>query len=499
MSRTSHKDRFFSRDQLKVDLKKRSVHSALNKMITSGASIIITLASAMILARLLAPEVFGIFAMVYSFTEIARYLMEVGIGTAIVQKEEITHEEVSTLFWINCFIGLVLAVAVAAVSPAIAWFYDDDSLIKLCLALSLTFFFRGMLVEHRALLERQMHFGYLGIINIVSNFLSFAFAVVFAYIGFGVWSLVWRELVYVFLYAAGTWIFCRWIPSFPKFDSNAISSLKFGFHLSGVSFIQYLIQNVDKILIGRFAGAAPLGLYSKALQLAMMPVVNIQMIFWDVGLSPLSTLQNDAERYRRYLGRLIAIQSFIYLPIIVFVALEAKNVIQLMLGDAWIDGAPILRVFAVAGFVTPIIATFQLVMVSCGNTRRFLAWGIISGSLTITSYIIGIRWGAIGVAYASASASYILFLSSFFYCLKNTPVNAPIVIKNLFPVAISCLGAGIMLKVSLPEFSFSNVIFNTIGSFFVFTLIYLIILFCIPAGRKQLIEFLSYRKEFLSR
>lgn len=499
MNRSSRKDNFFSRDQLKVELKKRSVHSALNKMITSGASIIITLASAMILARLLAPEVFGIFAMVYSFTEIARYLMEVGIGTAIVQKEDITHEEVSALFWINCFIGLVLALAVAAASPAIAWFYDDSSLIKLCLALSLTFFFRGILVEHRALLERQMHFGYLGIINISSNFLSFAVAVIFAWIGFGVWSLVWRELVYVFLYAAGTWIFCRWIPSLPNFSTNVISSLKFGFHLSGVSFIQYLTQNVDKILIGRFAGATPLGLYSKAQQLAMMPIVNIQMIFWDVGLSPLSTLQNDAERYKRFFGRMIAIQSFIYLPIIVFIALESKNVIQLMLGDAWIEGAPILRIFAVAGFVTPIIATLQLVMVSCGNTRRFLSWGIISGFLTITSYVICIHWGAIGVAYASASTSYILFLSSFAYCLINTPINASVVIKNILPIAISCLGAGIILKAMLPEFSFSNIIFDTTASFFVFSLIYLVILFLIPTGRKQLTEFLSYRKEFFSR
>lgn len=496
---TTEESQFFSREQLKNDLKRKSVHSALNKVVTSGVTITITLASAMILARLLAPEIFGLFAMVFSFTEIARFIMEVGIGTAIVQKEDITHDEVSALFWINCLIGLVLAATVAAVSPAVAWFYGDARLMNLCLALSLTFFFRGILVEHRALLERQMRFGYLGIINITSNFLSFAAAVVLAYSGFGVWSLVWREIVFVTLYTAGTWVFCRWIPSLPKLNANARSSLRFGMHLSGVSFIQYLTQNVDKILIGRFCGASPLGLYSKALQLAMMPVANIQMIFWDIGLSPLSTLQNDAERYRRFFGRLLSIQSLIYLPIVVFIAIQAKDVICLLLGEAWVSAAPILRIFAVAGFVTPIVATFQLVMVSCGKTQRYLRWGIINGSFMIASYGLGIRWGAIGVAYAYACASCLLLILALRYCLKETPVDARFVIKNIGPAVISCCGAGAVLTTLLPQLPNLNVLVNIICSFAVFSFAYLALFLCIPSGRQQLAELWSYRKELLTK
>ena len=168
---------------------------------------------------------------------------------------------------------------------------------------------------------------------------------------------------------------------------NVRSSLRFGIDLTGVSFIQYLTQNVDQDLIGRFCGASPLGFYTKALQLVMMPVANIQTIFWDVGLSPLSALQNDAERYRRFFGRLLSVQSFIYLPIVVFIAIQAEDVIRLLLGEISVSAAPILRVFAIAGFVTPIVGTFPLVMVSCGKTRRYLMWAMINGFCMIMAYV----------------------------------------------------------------------------------------------------------------
>jgi O-antigen/teichoic acid export membrane protein len=496
---TNSNNQLFSRDQLKTDLKRKSVHGALNKVVTAGSSTLLTLASAMILARLLAPEIFGLFAMVLSITEIARYMMEIGLGTATVQKENITQEEVSALFWINVTIGLVLALAVAVVSPAVAWFYGNTKLVNICLVLSLTFLFRGIVVQHRALLERQMRFGYLGIINITSNFSSYAAAIFLAYNGFGVWALVWREIVFVTLYAVGIWLFCRWMPGLPKLQANVRSSLSFGVDLSGVSFIQYLTQNLDKILIGRFCGASSLGLYTKASQLAMMPIENIRMIFWDIGLSPLSALQSDEERYRNFYGRLLAIQSLLYLPIVMFIAIQAEDVIRLLLGEVWVSAAPILRIFAVAGFVTPIVATFQLVMVSCGKTRRYLTWGIINGSFMILSYVSGIRWGVIGVAYAYTCASYLLLVLALRYCLKDTPINTIFVIKNISTAILSCFGAGAILVGLLPQLPNLSTLINIIYSFAVFLLVYLALLLCIPKGRQQLAEFWSYRKELLPK
>lgn len=491
--------RFFSREQLKNDLKKKSIYSTLNKVITSGASIALTLASGIILARLLAPEIFGVFAMVFSFTEIARYMMEGGLGTATVQKEKITQAEVSTLFWINLLIGVILMAAVAAISPAVAWFYKNDRLISICLVLSITFLFRGIVVQHRALLERQMQFGYLGIINISSNFLSFAIAIVLAYYGFGVWSLVWREMVFVIIYAIGVWFFCRWVPDIPKRNSGVRTSLLFGAHLSGVSIIQYLTQNLDKVLIGRFCGASPLGLYSKALQLAMMPVENIRQVFWDVGLSPLSTLQCDGERYKQFYGRLLSIQSLLYMPIVMFLAIQSEDAIRLLLGEAWVSAAPLLTIFAIAGFVTPIVGTLQLLMISCGKTSRYLHWGMINGICLISAYIIGINWGVEGVAYTYMGINYLLLLGALNFCLKETPVNILFIMGNISVATISSVGAGVVLMGLIPYLPKSGSLTRIAISLPIFVLCYQGIICCLPKGRRQMAELWTSRLYFFSK
>ncbi len=134
-----------------------------------------------------------------------------------------------------------------------------------------------------------MRFGYLGVINFISNLLGIATAIALALHGFEVWAFVWREIalsqcsLLVHGFSA--------VDKVSRLNVDVRSSLRFGADLSGVSVVQYFTLNVDRVLIGRFSGATPLGLYTKAFQLAMMPIENIRMIFWDVGLSPLSALR----------------------------------------------------------------------------------------------------------------------------------------------------------------------------------------------------------------
>ena len=490
---------FFGREELKKDLKRKSVQGAVIRVIFNGTSAALTIGSAIVLARLLTPEEFGLFAMVVAITEFARLIMELGLGTATVQREEITHEEVSALFSINLGIGIILMAAIAGLSPAVAWFYGDTRLFDICMVLSTVFLFRGLTVQHRSLLERQMRFGYLGVIYVTSTLLSICVAIALALHGFGVWALVWREIVSATLYAAGTWLFCGWIPGLPRRNSGVRSSLRFGADVSGFNIVQYFAQNLDRMLIGRFCGATPLGLYAKAFQLAMMPIEHIRMTFWDVGLSPLSALHGDAERYRRFYSRLLSVLSFLYMPLVVFLAIQSEDVIRLLLGEAWISAAPLFRIFAIAGFVRPIVGTFQLILISCGKTRSYLLWGMMNGVCMIMAYAVGIRWGAVGVAYAYAFASYAFLVWSLWYCFKDTPVSALLVIKTiLLPVMSSC-GAGITLIAVLPHISNASMLVSIIISILVIAVAYLGIWLCIPTGRQKLSEFWSYRAELFSR
>lgn len=486
---------FFSREKLQNDLKNKSVRGAFIRIISTSVSAVLTMISTIVLARLLTPAEFGLFAMVMAITEFARQIMELGLGTATVQRETITHEEVSTLFWINLSIGIILAMSVAGISPLVSSFYQDSRLLPVCMAMSIFFLFGGITVQHRSLLERQMHFGYLAIIYVVSNLLGICIAVGLAIYGFGVWSLVCRELVSAGSCAAGMWIFCNWTPSIPKLNKSVIANLCFGVNISSVSIIQYFTQNFDRVLIGRFYGAAPLGFYSKAMQLAMLPIEHIRMTILGVGISPLSTLQNQAERYCRYCSRLLSILSFLYMPLVVLIVIQSADLIRLILGERWIGAAPYLRILAMAGFTKPIMSICQMVMISCGKTSRYLRWGIICGIGTILSYIIGIHWNVIGVAYAYTFISYTLLGWSLWYCFRETPVNFLIIIKTLFLPVTSSLGAGIILISLLPLLSDMNIFVKIIFSIIIIAVVYLGIWIMLPEGRQKLSEFCSYRFE----
>jgi O-antigen/teichoic acid export membrane protein len=492
-------DPFLSREELKKDLKTKSVQGTLNRTFANGVSAFLMIGSTIALARLLTPKEFGLFAMAVVIADFARLFTEMGLGTATIQRENIDEDEVSMLFWINVGIGVVSMVVLACLSPLVAWFYGEIGLSHLCMALSIIFLFRGLTVQHRSLLERQMRFGSIGAIQILSTALGICCAIVLALQGVGAWALVWREIVSSISYAAGVWIFCRWTPRLPRRNTIVRSSLQFGAHMTGFSIIQYFTSALDRILIGRFCGATPLGLYTRAYQLAIMPMDYLQMTIMGVGLSPLSTLQHDSERYQRYFSRLLLVLTFVSMPIVVLVIVQSKNVVHLLLGKEWLDAAPLLRLLAAAVFVKPILGAFQLVMVSSGKTKRYLQWGVINGVCMIIAFAIGIQYGISGITYSYTSVTYILLVWSLWYCFKETPINYLIIIKTLFLPVVSSLGAGIVLISLMPLISNTDIFVNISISVIIIAVAYLAIWIMLPGGRQKLSEFWSYRAELFKK
>jgi O-antigen/teichoic acid export membrane protein len=489
---------FFDREELKRDLRRKVVRSALSKLSANGIVTVLTMGSTIVLARLLTPAEFGLLAMVTAITEFVRSFREIGLGSATVQREKISHEEISTLFWINLSAGVAIAGLLVCFSPVIGWFYCDTRLVSLTIALSSIFILGGLTVQHRALLERQMRFGALGAINVISTIGSIGFAILLAIYGFGVWSLVLRDVVFALFYGGGTWIACRWIPGRPRGSGQVRASLRFGVDVSGFEIIQNFTRSVDQVIIGRFFGAVQLGLYTKGFQLAMMPIDQIRMIFWDIGFSPLSSLHNDRERFKRFYSRLLSVMSFIYMPLVVFIAIQSQDIVRLVLGEKWLEAAPLLRIFAIVSLVRPILGTFQLVMTSCGNTRRCVLWGMVNSIGMILAFGIGIKWGTPGVAYGYASASWAAVIWSFWYCFRNTPVSASLVLKAISLPLIASFGGGGILAALLPLMSSMNVINSTILGGAVITIAYLGIWLCIPGGRQRALEMWSYRREAFS-
>ena len=226
--------------------------------------------------------------MVMAVTVIAVQFKDMGLSLATVQQKEITNEQVSTLFWINLIVGSIITLILCVCSRLVGWFYADQRLVWITMAIATTFFWSGITVQHQALLRRRMEYLKISVINVVANMCSILVAIVLAVKGYGYWALVLREVTVSIFVAIGIWVACPWIPGLPKKNTGIGRMVRFGGDVTGFNIVTYFTDSLDQILLGKFYGANLLGIYRQAYQLIMVPIAQINNPVQLVGQSSLS-------------------------------------------------------------------------------------------------------------------------------------------------------------------------------------------------------------------
>ncbi len=400
---------------LLVDLRGRTISSGIITVSAQGVLFVITLVSTMTLARLLSPRDFGLVAMVTTVTGFLRVFKDAGLSTATVQKEGITHAQVSTLFWINLGLGGASTLIVAALAPVIAWFYSEPLLVPVTLAIAATFLLNGSTVQHQALLSRQMRFKASALVDIGSVTTGYCTGITMALLGCGYWSLVGLSLAVEASCAVLTWSVCRWRPQLPRRGTEVGPLLSFGANLTGASFISYITRNTDSLLIGRVYGAAAVGLYSRALGLLSRPLQQFLSPIDAVFQPALSRLQNEPERYRRtflQLYEVMAVAGFVAAGL--FLALSYPLTLVL-LGPKWERAAPIFAALALVALYAPISAPAYWLFVTQGRGRDTLVSNSVGSVATIGAIFAGLPFGPFGVAIALSTAGLLIRLPILFY------------------------------------------------------------------------------------
>src|SRR5882724_3464866 len=192
-------------DHLLTDLKGRTISGAFITVAAQGAQFLLNLASIMVLARLLTPKDFGLYAMVTTVTGFLWMFQDAGLSTATVQRQKITHEQVSNLFWVNVGVGGVITLLVAASAPAVAWFYREPRLVGITLVLSANFLLASSAVQHIALLNRQMRFKVIAGIDVISMLAGYLTGIGMALREYGYWALVGANVTQVAIKLVMTW------------------------------------------------------------------------------------------------------------------------------------------------------------------------------------------------------------------------------------------------------------------------------------------------------
>jgi len=424
-----------------TNLKEKTVRGGLARVCSQAANFLLRAGSLVILARLLSPKDFGLVAMVTAVIGVLNLFKDFGLSTATVQRTSVTDEQISTLFWVNMLVGVILAIASVAVAPGVAAFYHEPRLVAPTVVLALGFLFNAAGVQHSALLQRQMRFTALAVIDIASLTISTAVGIGMALRGYRYWSLVGIALLGPLVTTVCVWAAAAWVPGMPRQRVGLRSMMRFGGTVTLNGLVVYVAYNLDKVLLGRFWGAEILGIYGRAYQLINIPRDMLNSAVGVVAFSALSRVQDDPGRLKSYFLKGYSLVLALTLPFTILCALFADDATLVLLGPKWTPAAPILRLLAPTILTFAMINPFGWLLYSTGLVGRSLRIALVIAPLVIAGYLVGLPHGAKGVALGYSVSMTLWIIPHILWCIRGTVISFRDIFQSLSRPLVSGITA----------------------------------------------------------
>ena len=442
-------DRYFEENKPYSGLGKASLRSGVTVVAARGVNIFVQLASTVLLARLLSPHDFGLVAMVLALVGFAPMLIDLGTSEASAQKTHISRTEVSALFWLNVAIGTVLTVLLAASSGLIARFFGEPSQANIVLALSCTFILGAIYNQHYALMRRVMEFRRIAMIDISANVVGSIVSVAMAFAGWGYWSLVAKPIVTSAMTVVTVWICCPWVPGRPRLTPDVKELVGFGAGVAGFTMTDYVARSADRVALGYFYGAGPLGyfqnaftVYSNLLSILTEPLHNI-------AVSGLSKLRSNLDELKRSWAVALSSLTFFSSMAFAMLAVTGQDFVVILLGSKWAPAGPLLCILAVKGIAQSVERTMGWIHVPAGRSDRWMRWGIFSALCQLVALAVGLPFGITGVAVAYVIATFGLFVPALAYAGSPVGIDAKDVLRAVgapMTSALIVVAFGFMLQ-----------------------------------------------------
>ena len=396
-------------------LKSRTLHglfwSFFDRTGQQGIQFIISI----ILARLLAPEEFGLVAMLAVFMAIAQAFVGGGFGAALIHKADTGHVDECSVFYFNILVGFLAAGVLCLAAPGIAAFYKRPILVPLTRALSLNLIINSFGIIQSTLLTKRLDFKAQMKISLMAAFFSGLIGVSMAYRGYGVWSLVAQSLSSTFLQTLLLWVFFPWRPVWAFSVASLRGMFPFGSKLLCASVIATLFDNMYQLVIGKVFSAADLGFYQRAKGFQQLPVDNITSSVWRVTFPVFSSVKDDKARLKRGVRKALTTMAMVNFPLMIGLAIVAKPLVHVLLTDKWAPCVPYLQLLCMAGLLYPLHAININVLTSQGRTDLNLRIAILKDFLRVALLAVTFRFGIAAIIYGQIAQSVLCYFVNTYY------------------------------------------------------------------------------------
>jgi O-antigen/teichoic acid export membrane protein len=405
------------------DIKGMALRGSLAKLFSQAGIFAVRLAFMAIVARLLAPEDFGLVAMVTVITAVLQVFASAGLSAASVQRPTVSQDQISALFWINLFVGAMLSLLCLIIAPLVVAFYHEPRLFWVTVVMGAGFFFNSAGMQHLALMQRRLRYTALATIEFLSQLVSLGIGVIMAVAGYGYWSLVAAAVSAPIILTACLWVVTAWVPRWPRRNADVISLVHFGGTVTINGVVSYITYSFDKFILGRVWGATAVGQYSVASQLVNTSTANINMAIGGVLFAVLSRLQHDEERFKGYFLKAYSLIVSMTLPITIFAGVFAEDIIPVVLGPKWIEAVEIFRLLVPAVLVFGLINPLGWFMWSSARHVRCFRISLVIFVLVVSGCVAGLAYGPVGVATGFSAAMVVWLIPHVVWSLYGSNVR----------------------------------------------------------------------------
>lgn len=397
-----------------MSLKKQAISGVKWNFAQQFSVQIINFGVQVILARLLMPEMFGLVAMVVIFISIGQALMDGGMTSSLIRTENPDQLDYSTVFVTNIIVSCIIYGVVYFLAPYIAEFYNQDILTDIVRLFALTFVIRALVAVHVAKLTKEMNFKLQMKLQIPATIISGAVGVAMAYKGYGVWSLVWLNLVQAIIFTIQYWLFVDWRPSL-VFDKKRFKyHFDFGYKLTISVLIDTIYNDAYRIIIGKFFSPAAVGFFNQAETMRLFPVNQISSVVGKVTYPLFSKINNNVSLKSAYRITMKLILLCV-IPVMLSLILVAEEGFRFVFGEKWLPAVLYFQILAIASIIRP-ISTYNLNILKVkGRSDLFLKVEVIKKLLGITILIMGLQFQVIGLVISLTIFSFISLLINMYY------------------------------------------------------------------------------------
>ncbi len=426
---------------------------------TRGVAVATRLVVIVVLARLLTPTDYGIAGMALVVTSFAMMFTDPALGAALIQRPTIDERDRSTVFWMATGIGAVLTILGIAASGVVADFFGEAQVKDMLIVTSFCFVVVSLSVAHRALLTRRLAYRSLEIREMVSIVTGGSVAVAVAIGGFGPWAIVLNFVAYSVTSTILVWILLDWRPRRAFSTESARNLWGFSTRIFSATVLSEGTQSLDKVLVGRFLGAAALGPYSLAYSTMLLPSTLLGGALFSAVSPAYSRIQSDKARLERAWLRSKRVSIAVVSPALLALIVVAPDFVHVVFGERWDDAVIPLQLLCVGGLAHSLVTLHWGVLQARGEAGTLLRVTLMSSVVTWAAFAAGLHWGIVGVSAFYAGAKWLLVGPSTWMTTKAVSFDVWAALRagvDLVPAAVGAAATGLVvrrlvLETALPE------------------------------------------------